>query len=287
MKLSSQEVAQVSSLVMDLCGILLDESKGYLIESRLAPLATEFGCASYGDLVNKARTQRDKQLLTRIIDAITTNETLFFRDGSPFEALRHKALPELIDAKAKTAYPKRLRIWSAACSTGQEVYSLAMTLHELIPGIHGWDVQILGTDISDAALRQASSGTYSAFEIERGMKPEMLSRYFMRQGQHYKVKDELRALCNFQRQNLQESFAVAGPFDVIFCRNVVIYFTAQARKDIFHRLASALVRDGYLFVGSAESLADLGPRFQPQHHCRSVYYRPNLPTPEPVTLAHR
>ncbi len=287
MKLSSQEVAQVSSLVMDLCGIMLDESKGYLIESRLAPLTTEFGCASYSDLVTKARVQRDTQLLTRIIDAITTNETLFFRDGSPFEALQHKALPELIDAKAKSAYPKRLRVWSAASSTGQEVYSLAMTLSELVPQIHTWDVQILGTDISDAALRQASSGTYSAFEIERGMKPELLSRYFTRQGQQYKVKDELRALCNFKRLNLLEPFAVSGPFDVIFCRNVVIYFTAQARRDIFQRLGNTLTRDGYLFVGSAESLSDLGPRFQPQHHCRSIYYRPNLPPQELVSLAQR
>ncbi|HTN76017.1 MAG TPA: CheR family methyltransferase, partial [Pirellulaceae bacterium] len=158
MNLSTQEVVEVSSLVMDLCGIMLDESKGYLIESRLSPLASEFGCSSYSDLVQRARVQRDKGLLTRIVDAITTNETLFFRDSSPFEALQFKALPELLDVKAKTAYPKRIRIWSAACSTGQEVYSIAMTLHELIPNIHTWDVQILGTDISDAALRQASSG---------------------------------------------------------------------------------------------------------------------------------
>lgn len=275
MPLSTQEIVEVSSLVMELCGILLDESKGYLIESRLAPIVAELKLASYSELVNRARTLRDRTLLTRIIDAITTNETLFFRDASPFEALQHKALPELLDAKAKTAYPRRLRIWSAAASTGQECYSLAMVLHQLIPDIHKWDVNILGTDISDAALKQASSGVYSEFEINRGLKPELLSRFFTRQASSYKAKDELRGLITFGRQNLLEPFASPGPFDIIFCRNVVIYFTAQARKDIFHRLAKSLIPDGYLFVGSAESLSDLGPAYAPHHHCRSVFYRPN------------
>lgn len=286
MSITSQEAGEVSALIMDLCGILLDESKGYLIESRLAPLVAEFRCQNYSELVRQARVARDPKLLTRIIDAITTNETLFFRDVSPFEALQHKALPELIDAKAKTAYPKRLRIWSAACSTGQEPYSIAMVLHELIPNIHSWDIQIRATDISDAALQQASSGTYSAFEIERGLRPELLSRYFTRNGGNYKVKDELRALVSFGVQNLQQSFVNPGPFDIVFCRNVVIYFSAAARKDIFHRLANTLITDGYLFVGSAESLSDLGPRFAPHHHCKSVFYRPNLAA-RPAHELHR
>ncbi len=276
MPLSSQEIADVSSLVMELCGILLDESKGYLIESRLAPIVAEYKLASYSELVNRARAMRDRALLTRIIDAITTNETLFFRDASPFEALQHKALPELFDAKAKTAFPRRLRIWSAAASTGQECYSLAMVLHQLIPDIQQWDINILGTDISDAALKQASSGTYSEFEIGRGLRPDLLSRYFTKQGSNYKVKDELRSLVTFSRQNLMEPFAATGPFDIVFCRNVIIYFTAAARQDIFHRLTKCLSTDGYLFVGSAESLADLGPNYAPHHHCRSVFYRPNL-----------
>lgn len=284
MNLSAAEAAEVAALVMDLCGILLDDSKGYLIESRLKSVAAEHGLASYSELVRQARVHRDARLLTRIIDAITTNETLFFRDGAPYEALQHKALPELIDSKAKTSYPKRIRIWSAACSTGQEPYSIAMVLHELIPDIHSWDVKILATDISDAALRQASCGTYSAFEIQRGMKPELLERYFTRHGGGYKVRDELRALVSFQRQNLLEPFADRGPFDIVFCRNVAIYFTPQARSDIFHRIAATLGHDGYLFVGSAESLSDLGPRFAPHHHCRSVFYRPNLPAPTPVMV---
>ena len=276
MTLSGAEVAEVAALVMELCGILLDESKSYLMESRLAPLLREYQCASYMALVDRARSQRDRELIARIIDAITTNETLFFRDQSPFEALQHKALPEMIDSKAKTSFPRRLRIWSAACSTGQEPYSIGMVLSELIPNIHAWDIQILATDISDTALRQASLGEYSAFEIERGMKPQLLARYFTKSSTGgYKVKDELRALVSFKRQNLQESFSHHGQFDIVFCRNVVIYFSATARRDIFTRLANMLIDDGYLFVGSAESLADLGPRFTPHHHCRSIFYRPN------------
>jgi len=287
MNLSAHEIAEVSSLVMELCGILLDESKGYLIESRLQSLVTEFKCNSYSELVTQARLHRDRVLLTRIIDAITTNETLFFRDTSPFEALQHKALPELIDAKAKSAHPKRLRIWSAASSTGQEVYSIAMVLHEMIPNIASWDVNIHGTDISDGALQQASSGTYSDFEIGRGLSPQLLNRYFTKSGSNYKVKDELRSLVSFGKQNLMEPFATTGPFDIIFCRNVVIYFTGAARADIFKRLARSLVTDGYLFVGSAESLSDLGPAFLPHHHCRSIFYRPNLPSRPTHELGHR
>lgn len=277
MKLASAEVASVAGLVMDLCGILLDESKGYLIESRLAPIARHHGLDSYAELVRQARLAYDKQLLNQIIDAITTNETLFFRDESPFEALRHKALPELIDAKVKTAFPRRIRIWSAACSTGQEPYSIAMTLHDLIPDIHSWDISILATDICDSAIEQASKGEYSSFEVERGMKPQYLERFLARRHGNWKVRDEIRALVAFRHLNLMSPFTGLGPFDVVFCRNVAIYFTPEGRRGVFQRIAQTLTRDGYLFVGCAESLADLGPQFTPHHHCRGMFYRPNLP----------
>lgn len=277
MKLAATEVASVAGLVMDLCGILLDESKGYLIESRLAPIAQHHGLESYTELVHKARFSYDQQLLKQIIDAITTNETLFFRDESPFEALQHKALPELIDSKAGTAFPRRLRIWSAACSTGQEPYSIAMTLHDLIPDVQAWDISILATDICDAAIEQASRGAYSAFEIERGLKPRYLERYLTRHDNNWKVRDELRALVSFQNLNLMTPLTGMGPFDIVFCRNVAIYFTPDGRRDVFRRISQTLTRDGYLFVGCAESLADLGPQFTPHHHCRGMFYRPNLP----------
>lgn len=274
MSVTKEDIEAVGSLVLDLCGIVLDESKGYLIESRLSTLLQSSGVPTYYELARKARLERDEALHRRIIDAITTNETLFFRDATPFDALRHKAVPELLDAKAKTATPKRLRIWSAACSTGQEAYSIAMVLRDLIPDIHTWDVQILGTDISDAAVQTASRARYSAFEMERGVAAAVRSAHFVRDADSWRVRDELRALTSFRKLNLQEPFASVGSFDIIFCRNVAIYFTAAARKSLFLRLKQQLLPGGYMFVGSSESLIDIGPEFAPQHHCRSVFYQP-------------
>ncbi|MCK4659779.1 MAG: protein-glutamate O-methyltransferase CheR [Phycisphaerae bacterium] len=275
MQVTAEDIKVISRLVNDLCGVVLDEGKGYLIEARLSGVAQEAGCKTFSELYTKARYDKDKTLQNAIINAITTQETLFFRDTSPFEALQHKALPELIDAKSGTAFPKRLRIWSAAASTGQEAYSIAMTLHELIPDIHSWDIKITGTDISDAAIKQASLGRYAEHEIKRGMQPQLLAKYFTHEPGAWKVKDELRALVAYRRLNLLEPFAGIGPFDIIFCRNVAIYFSVEARKSLFHRLAKELVAGGYLFVGSSESLTDLGPRFAPQHHCRAVFYQPS------------
>ncbi len=276
MQITPEDIQVVSRLVDDLCGIVLDETKGYLIESRLSNVAEEAGCKTFSELYYKVRYNSDKTLQNKIIDAITTNETLFFRDTSPFDAMRHKALPELFDAKAKTAFPKRIRIWSAACSTGQEPYSIAMVLHELLPDIAEWDISILGTDISDAAIGQASAGRYANHEIQRGMTPAMLAKYFVQEPGGWKVKDELRALVSYRRLNLLEPFVGMGQHDVILCRNVAIYFSPEVRASLFHRLADCLSDGGYLFVGSSESLADLGPQFAPQHHCRSVFYQPKM-----------
>jgi chemotaxis protein methyltransferase CheR len=285
MQVTTEDIAFVARLVDELCGVVLDDSKGYLIESRLGELAKQSGCASYRDLCHKARNTGDRALQTRIIDAITTQETLFFRDGSPFDALAHKALPELIDSKAKSAFPKRIRVWSAACSTGQEPYSIAMTFCELIPDVASWDISILATDISDAAVKVASSGWYAKHEIQRGMKPQALAKHFTQQNGGWKVKDELRSLVAFQNRNLLQPFPNLGPFDVIFCRNVAIYFDAARRRDLFLRLAERLTPNGYLFVGSAESLLDLGPRFAPRSHCRATYYQPNLAVAAPASPA--
>jgi chemotaxis protein methyltransferase CheR len=215
-------------------------------------------------------------LKNQVIDAITTNETLFFRDTTPFDALKHKAIPELIDAKAGSMYPKRLRIWSAACSTGQEAYSLAMTLCELLPDPMSWDINIHGTDISDDAVSRASRGWYAKHEVARGMPPQHLAKYFRPENDGWRVTDQLRSMVSFQRRNLLEPFAGLGLYDIILCRNVAIYFTPIARKDLFHRITAQMTPDGYLFVGSQECLSDLGPQFAPHHHCRAIFYRPRL-----------
>jgi chemotaxis protein methyltransferase CheR len=278
-----EDILAVARLVRELCGLALDESKGYLIESRLGAIAKAAGCASFAELAARARFPGSHALQNEIIDAITTQETLFFRDESPFEALRNKVLPELIDRKANTPYAKRLRLWSAACSTGQELYSLAMTLSETLPDVASWDVNILGTDISNAAVRHASRGWYAKHEIQRGMKPNMLTRYFREESGGYHVKDELRGMATFNHRNLLEPFADLGPFDVIFCRNVAIYFDGPTRRDFFLRLSDRLSNDGCLFVGSSECLIDLGPRFAPQQYCRSTFYQPGK-LPGPVTM---
>jgi chemotaxis protein methyltransferase CheR len=206
---------------------------------------------------------------------VTTRETLFFRDNSPFQALENKAVPEIIDAKAGTLYAKRLRIWSAACSSGQEPYSIAITLMEMLPNPLDWDIQILGTDLSDAALASASLGFYTEFEIGRGMRPELLDRYFTPEANGWRIKDEVRSLVSFSRRNLLEPFTMLGPFDVIFCRNVAIYFDLPVKRDLFERLAGVTTPDGCIFVGSSENLSDYGPRWSPQLHCRTVFYQPN------------
>jgi len=248
-----------------------------LIESRLGPVLQASGCTSFAELAFKARSPENRSLQIAIIDAITTQETLFFRDKTPFDVLQYKVLPDLIDARARCNGAKRLRILSAACSTGQEPYSIAMTICETIPDLHLWDVNILGIDISNEAVRRASQGCYTSHEIQRGMKPELLNKYFQPNGKGWKIKDEVRAMVSFARRNLLQPLTDLGPFEIIFCRNVAIYFDAQTRRDLFFRLAERLTPHGYLFTGSSECLSDLGPRFIPRNYCRGTYYQPALP----------
>jgi len=275
-QVTREDIQFVSQLVDQLCGVMLDESKGYLVESRLGQLARDHGCASYRDLCQRARANSDRALQQKIIDAITTQETLFFRDNSPFDALQNRILPDLIDASAKCNAVRRLRIWSAACSTGQEPYSLAMILRETLPNPASWNVSILATDISDAAIALASRGWYATHEIDRGMRSVLLPKYFRQHQNGWQVKDEVRAMVSFQRRNLLQPFTELGVFDVIFCRNVAIYFDGVRRRDLFLRLADRLTPPGAIMVGSSESLLDLGPRFSPRNHCRATYYQPNL-----------
>jgi chemotaxis protein methyltransferase CheR len=281
MQVTPQDMLELAKLIKQLCGLALDDTKGYLIESRLSQLAADAGCATYVELCRRA-INGDRQLRTQVVDAITTHETLFFRDNSPFNVLQHRVIPDLIDSKAKSPLAKRLRIWCAACSSGQECYSIAIVLSELLPDIATWNINILGTDIADSSVAQASRGLYSAYEVGRGMPPQFLGKYMVREGANWRVRDPLRALVHFERRDLLENFSSIGPFDVIFCRNVAIYFDAPTRQSLFLRLADRLTPTGYLFVGASESLADLGPRFAPKMHCRSIFYQPNLTTPTPA-----
>lgn len=280
--LTTEDIDAVCTMVDELCGICWDESKSYLIESRLGTLAEEFKCENYRDFARKVRAELVPGLKEQVVDAVTTNETLWFRDESPFEALRHKIIPELIDDKEKSAFSKRFRIWCAACSTGQEPYSIAMAFADTLPDIQSWDIQILGTDISPAAVSRAKHGIYSHLEIGRGMDPAHLNKHFVKQGEDWQVNDLIRSMCRFDQRNLHDPMAGLGPFDIIFCRNVAIYFTPEDQKKVFNNLAKVLTPNGWLFVGSSESLSNLGPEWKPQQHCRSNCYRPNLQVPVSV-----
>ena len=275
--MTTEDVDAICGLVDDLCGIALDRTKDYLIENRFASLMKREGCESYAALAQKAKAITATSLRTEIIDTITTNETLFFRDTSPFEALQHKVIPEMLDLREKSLFPNRLRIWSAACSTGQEAYSLAITIKRLIPNLEDYKITIVGTDISDAVVRKASRGRFAAHEIERGLPPHILATYFTQVGTDWQVHDEIRAMVSFQHLDLRTPFHHLGLFDIVFCRNVAIYFTPEIRADIFHRITKTMVPDGVLFVGASESLGDLGENFRPQQHCRATFYRPNDP----------
>jgi chemotaxis protein methyltransferase CheR len=270
------EIKLISQYVYDISGIALDKNKAYLFETRLGKLVKEEGCASYLDLFNKIKRSPSKDLEKKVINAITTNETLFFRDSSPFDLLQHKILPEVIDNRTagKTGIlPTAINIWSAACSTGQEIYSIAIVLKELLGDIKKFRIKLLGTDISDAAIAQASYGAYNKFEIGRGLPPDKLNRYFTLSGDNWKISDEIRAMATFRKINLMLSFAGLGKFDIIFCRNVAIYFTLEDRKKLFDKLADVLAPDGFLIIGSTESLTGVCPRFVPKRHLKSIFYQ--------------
>jgi chemotaxis protein methyltransferase CheR len=271
-RLQPEEQKSLAQYVYSLCAITLDESKGYLIESRLAGLVEESGCGSYSGLLERAKSDRSQALERRIVDAITTNETSFFRDTTPFDLLRHKIIPELIDRRARTG-AARIRIWSAACSTGQELYSIAILLKELLGDPDRYGVRLLGTDISDDAVARASRGMFNPVEISRGLSEAQRTRYFVPAGGGWQIRDEIRALASFKKLNLMADFSALGRFDLIFCRNVAIYFTERDRISLFGRMERALEPGGCLVIGAMESLNGICPQFESKRHLRSVFYQ--------------
>ena len=275
-KETTNDIKVISKYILDISGINLDESKAYLIKTRLGDLIKEYECSSYRELCSKAKADANKIIENRIIDAISTNETLFFRDTGPFEVLQHKILPDLIDRRTEKStgfLPIPIRIWSAACSTGQEAYSIAIVLKELLPDLNKYNVKLLGTDISDSAIGQASFGAYNKFEIERGLSKEQLQKYFIPNGGNWKISNEIRAMVSFAKRNILKPFVGLGKLDIIFCRNVAIYFNLEERKKLFENIASVLEPDGFLIIGSTESLTGICPIFEPKRYLRTIYYQ--------------
>lgn len=271
---SREEMSVWSRYIHEICGVVLDESKSYLLQTRLGELVREAGVASLSELYFKAKADLSQALRRKIIDAITTNETSFFRDQAPFDLLRHKIVPELIDRRRRPGSRSvTLRIWSAACSTGQEAYSTGVVLKELLGDLTQHDIRIVGTDISDKAVARASYGHFSRLELDRGMAPDKVDRYFMPVGDKWKIRDEIRALASFRTMNLLQPFSFPVPFDIVFCRNVAIYFNEPDKKRLFQGIAKNLAKDGALIIGATESITGLCPEYEPKRHVRSVYYQ--------------
>lgn len=261
-------------LLKDRSGLLLSSDKQYLIESRLLPLARKAGLAGLGELVQKIRSGSET-LTVDVVEAMTTNETFFFRDRIPFENVRNVVLPHLMKARANC---RSLRIWCAAASTGQEPYSLAMMMKDAV--LAGWRVEIVATDISEGVLEKARSGIYSQFEVQRGLPIQLLVQHFKQVGEVWQLNPDIRAMVQYRQLNLLRDFAHLGKFDIIFCRNVLIYFDQAAKIDVFSRMMKTNESDGYLFLGAAETVVGLTDVYRPCPDLRGVYV-PNVARPSP------
>jgi chemotaxis protein methyltransferase CheR len=249
-------------------GLVFSADKQYLLDSRLLPVARRAGLASLAELVRRLRGNECEALAAEVIEAMTTNESFFFRDKIPFEHFRDTVVPRLIAARAPR---RRLRIWCAAASTGQEPYSLAMSLKEMGDRLCGWHVEIVATDISSEALRRANSGIYSQFEVQRGLPIMLLIKYFKQIGESWQISADMRAMVQFRALNLINDFDHLGMFDVVFCRNVLIYFDQPTKVNVLDRLARNLDRDGYLVLGAAETVVGLTENLKPVPDCRGLY----------------
>jgi chemotaxis protein methyltransferase CheR len=254
-------------LLKERSGLDLSSDKQYLVESRLLPLARRSGLAGITELVAKIKSGFDA---SDVVEAMTTNETFFFRDKIPFDHLREAILPALVQARASR---RSLRIWCAASSTGQEPYSIAMCVKEFA-GLAGWRVEILATDLSQDVLAKSKAGVYSQFEVQRGLPIQLLVKHFTQTGELWQLNADIRAMVQHRQLNLLQDFSHLGTFDVIFCRNVLIYFDQDTKAVIFDRMAKVLEPDGVLALGAAESVVGISDTFNPYPEKRGLY-RPN------------
>lgn len=273
---SASDYGYLRELVLTYSQNLLDPSCDYLFDSRLTRVMRDQGVTQIDELVQLLRRQRDAALEQAIAQAMTINETSFFRDVHPFELLRSELLPKLIESRRET---RTLRFWSAACSTGQEAYSLAMLLRDSFPGLAAWDVRIEGTDLCEKMVERARAGAYSRIEMNRGLPARCIVRYFDRAGEDWIIKPEIRRLCNFRQANL------AGPrlpfsratdrFDLVLLRNVMLYFSQETRKSLLAGIHHLLLPDGILMLGASEQAAEPS-LWQSFLACGACYYKPRM-----------
>jgi len=258
----------IRKLLKQRSGLMLSAEKQYLVESRLMPVAQRRGLPDLFELVRRLRAGNDETLTTEVVEAMTTNETFFFRDRVPFEHFRSVILPALMAARDRQ---KRIRIWCAAASSGQEPYSLAMTIKEMGAVLDGFRIEILATDISNEVLQKATAGVYSQFEVQRGLPIQLLLKYFTQVGEAWQIAPQIRAMVQFRPLNLLTDFSRLGTFDLIICRNVLIYFDQPTKTDVLDRLARVMAPGGYLILGAAETTIGLTHAFKSLPDKRGLY----------------
>ena len=268
--MTDQDFDFIRKLLRERSAITLEDGKQYLVESRLAPLVRELKVDSIADLVRLLRSPLSNVLQQQVVEAMVTTETTFFRDVHPFEALRKTVIPDLVQ---KRRQERRLNIWCAACSTGQEPYSVALTLREHFPELAGWNVRILATDLSRGVLARAREGRYSQIEVNRGLPAALLVKYFRQHGTSWQLHDALRGMVEFQELNLAAAWPPLPRMDLVFLRNVMIYFDVETKKAILGRMVNVLHMDGYLLLGGAETTFNVNHSFERLEQFKSGFYR--------------
>lgn len=258
----------LSEFVHRTSGLSLSEDKVYLLESRLGPVAKKNSLADLSALVQALKVGKPANLSEDVTEAMTTNESFFFRDGKPFEIFRSEILPSMTAARASS---KKLRIWCAAASTGQEPYTISMVIKEAGAALAGWRINILGTDLSRPVLEKAKVGLYSQFEVQRGLPVTMLVKYFEQMNEMWQIDSALRAMVDYREQNLLEDFTGLGTFDIVFCRNVLIYFDRDTKARVLEHMSRVMAPDGVLFLGGAETVLGISKHFAPFPGQRGVY----------------
>ena len=259
-------------------GLVLSADKQYLVESRLLPVARSAGFANLGDLVRALMLGNADALMTAVVEAMMTHESFFFRDKIPFDHFRQTIMPALIAARSNT---RTIRIWCAAASTGQEPYSLAMCLREMEQKIAGWRIELLATDLGNDVLEKARQGLYSQFEVQRGLPIQLLIKHFTQVGELWQIAPDIRSMVKYQQLNLLADFARLGRFDLILCRNVLIYFDTETKISVLNRLARSTAGDGYLMLGAAETVVGLTNSFKVVPDKRGLYV-PNIGAMSPT-----
>lgn len=259
----------ISTLIKSRSGLVLTPDKSYLLESRLMPVARKHGHKGLDELIGAMRATKDEAVTTEVVEAMTTNESFFFRDIKPFDLLRDEVLPPLMEARASK---KHMKIWCAAASSGQEPYSIAIVLKELAAA-QGWKFDIVGTDISNEILDKAKNGKYTQFEVQRGMPIQLLLKYFDKKEESWEIKPEIKQMVRYKYFNLLEKLSPLGGFDIVFCRNVLIYFDAETKGKVLEQIAQLMPADGMLFLGGAETVLGVTESFKPVPDRRGVYKR--------------